>query len=291
MSDFIKSVRFKILLAILSVIVGFMIMAVYTGGAAPLFTQAVSLVTVPVQRLSAGISRGAADFFSQFTDARALRAENELLREERNGFLRALADYERLRHENEQFRRIVGVLEERRDLVIEPAPVIAREPGSRFYSFTIGKGRIHGIKRLDPVMTAEGLVGYVIESGPNYARVATILDVAVNVGAYDSTTSAGINVYDSSTRDIGVISGTIELAAQGLCQINYLPRDSTIAVGDIIMTGGGSMFPKDILVGTVERVAPNAHGTSVAAVIRPAADIPVVKDVFVITRFEGQGER
>jgi rod shape-determining protein MreC len=114
----------------------------------------------------------------------------------------------------------------------------------------------------------------------------------MDVGVYnDIGTDTGVNIYDSSTRDIGIISGSVDLAAQGLCQMDYLPRDSEIAVGDIILTSGGGLFPKDIVVGKVAKVSPNSHGTSIAATIKPAADIPNVKDVFVITYFEGQGEK
>lgn len=291
MKDFLKSVRFKILCALLTVLAGFMVTAVYSGGGAPLFAQIVSLVTVPVQRLSANLSHSVSEFFGQFVDAKQLHEQNEALKAEINEMRRTQADYDRLKHENEQFRQIIGVMENRQDLSTETASVIARESAGRFYMFTIDKGTLNGIKRLDPVMTSDGLVGYVTEVGVSYARVATILDVTVDVGVYNNSAASGVGIYGSSTRDIGIISGSVDLAAEGLCQMEYLPRDSEISPGDIIMTSGGSLFPRDILVGTVVRVAPNSHGTSLAATIRPAADIPNVKDVFVITYFEGQGEK
>jgi cell shape-determining protein MreC len=51
------------------------------------------------------------------------------------------------------------------------------------------------------------------------------------------------------------------------------------------------MFPRDIVIGTVLSVQPSDHGTSLVAIIQPAADIPAVKNVFVIIHFEGQGIR
>lgn len=293
MKDFLKSIRFKLLVVLLTVLLGFMIMAVYTGGSAPLFAQVVSVVTAPVQRISADLSNRVNVFFDQFVNAKAIREERDALQAEVNELRRSLADYETIRHENDQFRQIIGVMESHPDWTTETASIIAREAVGRFYSFTIDKGSLDGVKRLDPVMSADGLVGYVVEVGVAYAKVITILDVSINVGVYDSSTASGtgINIYDSSTRDIGIISGSIDLAAEGLCQMDYLPRDSEIRAGDIILTSGGSLFPKDILVGKVEKVAPNSHGTSIAATIRPAADIPNVKDVFVITYFEGQGEK
>jgi rod shape-determining protein MreC len=143
----------------------------------------------------------------------------------------------------------------------------------------IDKGTMNGVALFNPVMTADGLVGYVSEVGMTYAKVITLLDVGVDVGA-----------YNSATRDIGIVSGTAPLAEQGLCALEYLPRESAIKAGDVILTSGGSMFPRDIVIGVVRRVSPNSHGTSLTATVKPAADAAAVKDVFVITYFEGQGQ-
>lgn len=279
MKNFFGSLRFKILVAILTVMAGFMIMAVYSGGSAPLAAEVLSFVTVPLQRVSAQISRSASEFFDRFVNASAAYDENKSLREEVNALRAQMADYETVKHENQQFREILGVMDDQRDLKVETAAVIARDPSDRFYSFTIDKGRMNNISVMDPVMTADGLVGYVKEVGMTYAKVVTILDVAVDVGA-----------YDSSTRDIGIVSGTIDLAAEGLCMMEYLPRDSKVADSDMILTSGGGFYPRDIIIGHIVRVEPNSHGTSLMAVIQPAADIRQVKNVFVITEFEGQGQ-
>ena len=284
MRDFLDSVRFKILLVLLLIMLGFMIAAVYTEGAGSLFSQAVGLVVVPVQRTSAAVSDSVSEFFSRYTSSASLHEENKRLREELTELRYRVTDYEKIKHENEQFREVIGMMETRQDLNLLTASVIARDPASRFYSFTIDKGSLDGIRYLDPVMTAEGLVGYISEVGLTYAKVLTILDVTVDVGAYDST-----------TRDIGVVSGTIELAAEGLCMLEYLDRDSNVSEANIILTSGGmllassgSLFPRDIIIGTVQRIQPGAHGTSLIAVIKPAADIKTVKNVFVITSFEGK---
>jgi len=279
LKDFLRSIHFKILVAILTVMLGFMIMAVYTGGSAPLAAKLLSFITVPAQRVSAQISGNVTEFFDRFVNADAIYEENLRLREEVNQLRGQLVNYETAIYENEQFREILGVMEDRSDLKMENATVIARDPTDWFYSFTIDKGSLHNISTLDPVMTADGLVGYVTEVGTNYAKVVTILDISVDVGA-----------YDSATRDIGIVSGTIDLAEDGLCLMEYIPRDSLAAVGDLMLTSGSGLFPKDIVIGSIAAVGPNTYGTSLAATIRPAADIASVKNVFVVTYFEGQGE-
>jgi len=276
--DFLSSVRFKILVALLIVLLGFIIASVYSGGTAMFFARLLGMVTTPLQQASAEISGSVGGFFEKYLRAGEVFEENLRLREEINELRGRLVDYERAMHENEQLREILGVMENRQDLKIELASVIARDPADRFYSFSIDKGSVDGVKYLDPVVTADGLVGYVSEVGMTHAKVSTILDVAVDVGA-----------YDSATRDIGIVTGTVDLAVEGLCQMLYLPRESAIVPGDIILTSGGSLYPRDIMVGTVQSVGPNSHGTSLVAVVKPFADVRNVKNVFVITWFEGQG--
>jgi len=277
--DFVSTWRFKILVAILAFMVGFMIMAVYTGESSSLLSQVTGFVTVPIQRLSSDISHSVGDFFDKFINSGKVYEQNKQLQEEVNQLREKLVDYDKVKHENDQFREIIGFKESRQDLAFVTASVIARDPADRFYSFTIDKGSLDDVRYLDPVMTADGLVGYVMEVGLTSSKVITILDVVSKVG-----------VYSSSTRDIGIATGTIDLAREGLCQIEYLPRDSEIVPGDLILTSGGSLFPRDLIVGVVSDVRPNSHGTSLVAVVRPATEIQSVKDVFVITSFAGQGE-
>ena len=278
MKDFFGSLKFKILVGLMTVLLGFMIASVYTGGAAPMFSQVVSVITTPMQRASANISGGVSGFFDQFLSAGQVYEENQRLREELNILRRQVVDHQQARHENAQLRAILGVMEDRQDLTFITADVIARDPADRFYSFTIDRGSRHGINWLDPVITADGLVGYVIEVGVNQARVATILDVSASVPAYSNT-----------TREIGIVSGAVELAPLGRSELQLLPRESEVGVGDLILTSGGPLFPRDLIIGTVVEVGPSRHGTGLRAVIELTAEVQNVRNVFVITSFDGQG--
>lgn len=279
MSDFFRSVRFKILLAVFTVMLGFMIAAVYTGGTASIFSQIISTVTQPVQRLSANMTDSATEFFNKYLRAAQTYEENALLREQINEYRRQLVDYEKIRHEYEQLQKISDMREQRSDLTITTAAVIGRDATNNpFYAFTIDKGSLDEVKQYDPVMTDAGLVGYVTEVGLVSSKVMTLLDVNMNVA-----------ISNSATRDIGNLSGRVELAEDGLCVMEYLPRDSETAAGDLIITGGGSIFPKDLIIGEVVSVSTSSRGNSLEAVIKPAADIIDVKNVFIITHFEGQG--
>lgn len=150
----------------------------------------------------------------------------------------------------------------------------------RFYSFTIDRGSLSGIEPLDPVVTADGLVGVVREVGVNYSKVVTILDVWIDVGA-----------RDVRTRDIGIVTGSVDLAADGKCRLNYLPRESGAAPGDIVVTSGigDSLYPQGLLIGKITRIDNAPGDISLFAEIEPFADVRRLTDVMVIKSFEGQG--
>ena len=90
----------------------------------------------------------------------------------------------------------------------------------------------------------------------------------------------------SRTRDNGIITGSADYAADGLCILSNLARSTLSREGNqVITTGLGGVFPPDLLVGTVQDVVPEASGKSSIAVVRPGADPRTAKHVFIITAY------
>lgn len=280
MRDFFKSLHFKILLAVLVVLVTFLLRAAYMGGLGTMGSYALGLVVTPLQQVSSRVSYAVTGVLDTLFRAGEYRDENERLREELRQLREQLVDYETVKQENEQYRQFLELKDKNKDFQFELATVIGRSPDARFYSFTIDKGTIDGVALRDPVITADGLVGYISEVGPTYAQVITILDPTLHVGA-----------SDARTRDTGIVIGTVALAEQGKCKLSYIDRESAVSRGDIVTTSGvGGIFPKGLMIGVVEEVQVESHGMSLYAVLEPVVDIPSVKDVLVITDFEGQNE-
>ena len=278
MREFFKSLRFKIILAVVAVILGGMLYAASTGGLATIPEQLLSYVVYPIQRAAASVSDGISEFLSVFLDARANYEENIALKEQIAEYRKMLVDYEDTKTENERLKEITGLKELNEDFEFQPAGVIARDPDDRFGSFTIDIGTLHGISVRDPVVTGAGLIGYVSKVGPTYAQVTTILSPDCNVGA-----------MEIRTKDTGNITGTVEYAAEGLTKFELLPRETEVQEGDIVVTAGTSgLFPQNLVVGTVEEVALEQSGITRYAVIRPVTEISGVKNVFVLTDFLGK---
>ena len=278
MREFFKSLRFKIILAVVAVILGGMLYAASTGGLATIPEQLLSYVVYPIQRAAASVSDGISEFLSVFLDARANYEENIALKEQIAEYRKMLVDYEDTKTENERLKEITGLKELNEDFEFQPAGVIARDPDDRFGSFTIDIGTLHGISVRDPVVTGAGLIGYISKVGPTYAQVTTILSPDCNVGA-----------MEIRTKDTGNITGTVEYAAEGLTKFELLPRETEVLEGDIVVTAGTSgLFPQNLVVGTVEEVALEQSGITRYAVIRPVTEISEVKNVFVLTDFLGK---
>lgn len=278
MGDFFKSIRFKTLVAVLAFLLAFMLRAAYTGGLAPMTSQILGILTNPLQKASASVSASFSGLFDRMFRSGEILEENERLKEENRRLTQRQLEFDKYKLENEQLKEYLDIKEKNPDFDFETAFVIGRDPNDRFYAFTIDKGSLDGISLHDPVITEDGLVGMVVEVGPTYAKVATILDVMLEISS-----------YDSRTKDIGITTGRIDLAEEGLCQLTLLQRESGASAGDIVITSNvGGLYPKDLVIGTIREVRTESHGISLYAVIEPAVDVRTVKDVLVITSFEGQ---
>ncbi|HPD88583.1 MAG TPA: rod shape-determining protein MreC [Oscillospiraceae bacterium] len=280
MQKFFKTKKFYVLCGIAVVLCAFMIRSAIEGNSALLVSRLAGGISRPFLEASANFTDALSGFFSKYFKTAEVYEENETLKEQIRDLQEQLVDYESVKRENEQYKDYLGLREENPDYDFETASVIGRDSTGRFGSFTIDKGSSNGIAVADPVITADGLVGLVWEVGPTWARVRTILDSSVEVGA-----------YDIRTRDSGIVSGDILLSEKGMCQMVSLPRDSGASAGDLIVTSGiGGVFPKNLVVGTLSEISLSGSGLSLTASVTPAADIASVTDVLVIKSFRGQGE-
>lgn len=268
--------KFKILIGVATLVAGVLFYLAASGNLSIAAQELFAAVAVPVQRVSTNISNAMGDFWNRFAAIDDVMLENERLQQENEELMSQLVDFERIQAENEQYKAFLQIQEENPSYETVLASVIGRDPASQYYSFTIDRGEKDGIEVQDVVICTAGVVGRVVEVGPNYAKVLTILDPAVNVGA-----------LVSRTRDNGLLTGSGEYAAQGLCTLTLLPRETSTTQQDIIITTGlGGVFPKGLILGTVKEVLADKSGKSMYAVIEPVCDISTVRMVFVITDFD-----
>ncbi|MBQ3008566.1 MAG: rod shape-determining protein MreC [Oscillospiraceae bacterium] len=265
----------KALAIVILLLAGMMAYAASTGQLTTLPQNILGAIAVPFQQLTTAVGNK----FDAWTDRNLnideIIRENERLKEELHEMRLNQIDYDKLALENKEYKELLDIVDDISAYDTVSASVIGRDGMDRFYSFTIDKGTKHDIEINDVVISADGVVGVIVETGSNFSKVATILSPAVNMGCF-----AG------SERDTGIVSGSYDLSEEQMCTMYHLPKETKVGKGDLVSTTGyGTVFPKDLIVGTVESVEIDRAGNSNTASVMPAADIKNVKFVFVITDF------
>lgn len=276
MRDFFYSWKFKTLVVIAVFLAGMMAYAGANGRLTAAPQEVLTVIVSPFQWVGAKISGGVEGLWEKYTTIDEVRAENETLREENAELRQQLVEYDRLKAENDAYRKLAGLQEEHPEYTTVSGFVIGRDSLDSFGSFTVDKGTLNGVEKGNTVISDDGyLVGTVIEASLTSCKILTILHPSFSAAA-----------AISRTRDNGILSGSASYAADGKCVVNNLSRDTLATVGDqIITTGLGGVYPPDVLVGVIREIVPEAGGKSAVAVIAPGVDIYDLTHVFIITDF------
>ena len=146
------------------------------------------------------------------------------------------------------------------------ATVVGRDPLNINGYLYIDQGTQHGVYVNQPVISIDGLVGRVKHTGTTSSIVETIENKGFTASAIDVKTS---------------IHGIIR--KQRSLMFDYIRRTDSISVGDSIRTSGMSeLFPKGILIGTVQRVSDSDDLFFLLVYIAPATQINRLVSVYII---------
>ncbi len=278
MRFFFRSKQFKIILASVAAVIVLSIVCVIIGGRISPQADIIGTVTAPFRAAFTNISNAVSDFFAVYSEGNDALVKNAELETEINELRRQIADYDEISAENEFYKKYLEIKDAHPDFKFSAATLISRAHQDPYKSFVINKGSTSGISENDPVITDEGLVGYIYEVGLTTSKVATVLSPDITLGA-----------LGNRTRDSGIVSGSLALAELGQTKFYNLSRSCNIAVGDYVVTSGEGIFPEGLLIGTVKTIGSDEYNTSIFAAVEPFAKVEDIRDVMVITDFEGKG--
>lgn len=281
MRDFFKSIRFKIILCLIAMLIGIMLYVLSQNGYSAGTSRLINNIAKPFRYISSAVSENIDTKATYIINSQEYYQENQELKEEISRLRNELTDYYNVKEELAELEKFVGIKREHEDYVLSPpCKVLSYTANDPYYSFMIDKGSEDGISLNDPVVTADGLVGVIGEVSEKYCIVETILSPNLSVG-----------VKAVGKTDSGILEGNTECAMDGLSQIVYIDKDSRIHADDsIITTGSSGLFPADYLVGKVISVEKASNGLSSCAIIKPYTDIRRLSSVMVVISFEGKGE-
>ncbi|MCI8357750.1 MAG: rod shape-determining protein MreC [Lachnospiraceae bacterium] len=153
------------------------------------------------------------------------------------------------------------------------ARIIARDSGNWFYSFVINKGSEDGLMVDMNVMAGSGLVGRIVDTGPNWSKVKAII-------ADDSNVSAMV----LSSSDNMIVNGDLRLYASGVISFEQLKDSEDVVVeGDKVVTSNISdKYLPGILIGYINTINTDANNLTKSGYITPAVDFEHLEEVLVI---------
>lgn len=283
MHKFFHTKQSRVLVVVLFLLAS---LSLYTGVAGPgAVGDLLSTAVMPMQRVFSLVTGRAQDGISNALKSKEeLQKEVDGLKEQVNALNQKQTDYYAALQQNEQYKKFLGLKNDNPDYQLLAATVVERDPNSLFGGLTIDQGSVAGVTEDSPVITDAGLVGWVSEVYATKSTVTTILDAHTKFG-----------VRDTANRETGVMATDLQLADRGLVRMEYLNAGTKVQKGDQIVTSGiavesgfGGLFPGGLLVGTVTEVKNSTDDVSLYAEVKPYVSPADVRDVMVITDFEGR---
>ena len=204
---------------------------------------------------------------------RELIAENESLREQVDELTIENTRLQQDRYELTNLRELYNLDAQYDEYDKIGARIIARDSGNWFYSFVINKGEDNGLAVDMNVMAGSGLVGRIVDIGPNWAKVKSII-------ADDSNVSAMV----LSSSDNMIVNGDLKLYASGVISFEQLIDSADVVVeGDKIVTSNISdKYLPGILIGYISSINKDANNLTKSGYITPAVDFEHLEEVLVI---------
>ncbi|HKE04058.1 MAG TPA: rod shape-determining protein MreC [Blastocatellia bacterium] len=223
----------------------------------------------PLQWLTSHGVTSVKSVWTGYFDLRGAKSENEALKA-RNSQLEA---------QNIELREKARLLEQLNALNQSPALtsyqrvsalVIGRDPDQWFKTVVIDRGSLSGVMKDQPVVTAEGLVGRVINVAPISSRVLLITDERHGAGAVIAQTA--------NTRLVGTLKGK----DQSLCELKLIAAAGKLENGEQVITSGQDhIYPKGLLIGRVKNLS-DSGAIPPKVDVEPAALLQKLETVAVL---------
>lgn len=279
----------KVVVAIICVVLAVMLLMIgasnfldtssFPGSLLKIPSDIVSQIITPTQNGFSWMSESVASYFRKLKLRSTLEEAYEELRAENERLVYQAMLAEELQKQLSQYEDIYDEINANRNMDPVTAMVTAKYDGNYFSTFTINKGSNDGLEELMAVTISGSLIGYTETVRENESTVRTIIDSESSIAA-----------LIQSSRDQGIVTGTLGLDGTALCRMYYLPDDNLPRPGDVVVTSGvGMSFPKGIPIGTVRESTRGMDANKQYVVIEPYADFQHIEYV-IVYRYKPQPE-
>lgn len=266
---------FILVLAMLFVLMSLSSRTRYVGETRTMFERSVMTIFAPVPKVVNWVGSSASDMYHGYLDMRhAVQQNLELHRKvdelttKNLTLLQSEGDLQRL-------RALLGY-SERFAMPTKMAEAVMLDISGRFKSLIIDRGSSAGIDVDDAVVNANGLIGRVVLTTNDMAKVQLVTD---------SNSSVGVLI--ERTRRQGVLRGD----GAGGAQLNDIPATGAdVRPGDNVLTAGiDGIYPKGIPVGVVTKVE-KGQALFMTITVKPTVDFASIEEVIVLQTRKIAGE-
>ena len=213
----------------------------------------------------------------ELVQIRSLLQENENLQEQIDQLTIENIKLQQDRYELTNLRELYNLDSQYDEYEKIGARIIAKDSSNWFHTFVINKGAEDGLLTDMNVMAGSGLVGRIVDVGPDWAKVMSIID--------DNSNTSGMVL---STSDNLMVRGDLEQYAEGMIRFEMLIDNADRVVeGDKIVTSNVSdKYLPGILIGYIAKVNVDSNNLTKSGLITPAVDFEHLEEVLVITQLK-----
>jgi rod shape-determining protein MreC len=226
---------------------------------------AVDVIT-PFERVLIWAQDSSGNLWHNYVFLRGVRAENRQLKDQ---IEQLRLEQVRLNEDAVQAHRLQALLAFKEQYISKTvaAQVIGSSGSDSSRMVYIDQGENGGVKRDMAVITADGIVGKVLQVFPSVSQVLLINDQ-----------TSGVGTILEKSRLQGFLKGT----ATGEVVLEGVMSDEQVAPGERVLTSGGDqIFPKGLPVGTVTKVGPGKD-LFLNIQIKPAVNLGKLEEVLVV---------
>lgn len=236
----------------------------------------VGYVVVPFQKGISSVGGWLSTRSEELVQIRVLLEENEALRQQISDLTMENTQLQQNQYELNTLRDLYKLDGQYADYEKIGARIIARDTGNWYHSFTIDKGEKDGIMvDMNVIAGGEsgGLVGRVVDVGPNWAKVVSIISDNSNVSG-----------QTLATGDKLIVSGDLEMMQEGKITFSQLLDSAeAVMIGDKIVTSDISdKYLPGILIGYIDEINLDSNKLTKSGTVIPAVDFEHLDEVLVI---------
>ncbi|MFZ5452895.1 MAG: rod shape-determining protein MreC [Thermodesulfobacteriota bacterium] len=196
-----------------------------------------------------------------------VQKENAALRQRLQEYEQKELRYQEAQHTLTRLEALLS-LKQQVALPVTGARVIAYDPSLWSRCALLDQGEDHGVKRGQPVLTAGGIVGRIVEVYPHYSKVMLIVD-----------RNSGADAMVQRTRVRGILQGK----GANRCALGYVPKSADVKTGDLVLASGlGGVFPKGRVFGKISGANKKTPGVFQEIEVTPAVDLSALEEVVVV---------